>query len=101
MGRSGGYGGGQGAGGKGGNTHPSQMSVQEKVASTCKDWNAAGDANGRRPPAFVSIMERNLSMVVPRSTEAVYAGILATRNQSICKSLDCSRMVVDIDILLQ
>ena len=60
-----------------------------------------GDANGRRPLAFVSIMEGNLSMVVPRSTEAVSAGILATRNRSICRSSDCSRIVVDIDILLQ
>ena len=34
-GQSGGYGGGNG-GGKAG--HPSQMTIQDKIASTCKDW---------------------------------------------------------------
>jgi hypothetical protein len=35
------YGGGQGGGGgrsAGGATHPSLMTVQEKMAGTCKDW---------------------------------------------------------------
>ena len=40
--RVGGYGGGQGGGRGAGTTHPSQMSVQEKLAATCKDWNSAG-----------------------------------------------------------
>ena len=40
-GQGGGYGGGQGGGGgrsAGGATHPSLMTVQEKMAGTCKDW---------------------------------------------------------------
>ena len=39
-GQGGGYGGGQGGGNGGGKAggHPSQMTIQDKIASTCKDW---------------------------------------------------------------